>query len=154
RDAERIHRTATQQAGLGAIDHLIITHWHLDHYGSVERLAKLIPIRNWYDHGIPDKLMEDPTNFPLLIQAYKTASGGKSKALKPGDEIPLRQKEGAPPVRLFCVCGSGEVLPDRPGAAKNAVAAEHKPLPDDPSDNARSLGFVLSYGGFRFLDLG
>jgi beta-lactamase superfamily II metal-dependent hydrolase len=154
RDAERIHRTATQQAGLKAIDHLIITHWHLDHYGSVERLARLIPVRNWYDHGIPDKLEEDPANFPLLIQAYKAASGGKSKTLRPGDEVPLRQKEGAPPLRLFCVCGSGEVVPDRPGAAKNDVAAEHKPMPDDPTDNARSLGFLLSFGGFRFLDLG
>src|SRR5712691_3775800 len=30
RDAERIHRTATA-AGLKAIDHLIVTHWHTDH---------------------------------------------------------------------------------------------------------------------------
>src|SRR5262249_37879183 len=43
RDAERIHRVATQQAGLKAIDHLIITHWHSDHFGGVERLAKLMP---------------------------------------------------------------------------------------------------------------
>src|SRR5262249_38441378 len=79
---------------------------------------------------------------------------GKSKTLKPGDEIPLRQADGAPPVRLFCLCGSGDVIPDRPGATKNPVAAEHKPMPDDPTDNARSLGFLLSFGGFRFLDLG
>src|SRR6266852_4575111 len=64
RDAERIHKAATA-AGLEAIDHLIITHWHTDHYGSVERLSKLIPIRRYYDRGIPDKLAEDPTNFPL-----------------------------------------------------------------------------------------
>ena len=47
RDAERIHQTATQQAGLEAIDHLVITHWHTDHYGGVARLAKLMPIRNY-----------------------------------------------------------------------------------------------------------
>src|SRR5262245_63480817 len=40
RDAERIHKVATA-AGLKAIDHLIITHWHSDHYGGVGRLAKL-----------------------------------------------------------------------------------------------------------------
>jgi beta-lactamase superfamily II metal-dependent hydrolase len=154
RDAERIHKTATEQAGLEAIDHLIITHWHTDHYGGVERLSQLMPIRRYYDHGIPDRLQEDPQNFPLLIQAYRKATQGKSTTLKPGDEIALKQTEGAPPLRLRCVCGGKEVIPDKPGAPENPVAQEHQPMPDDPSDNARSLGFVLSYGGFRFLDLG
>src|SRR5262245_56330276 len=153
RDAERIHKAATA-AGLDAIDHLIITHWHSDHYGGASRLAKLMPIRHFYDRGIPDKLDEDPKNFPLLIQAYREASKGKSRALKPGDVVTLKQKEGAPEVRLFCLCSCGEVIPDRPGADKNPIAKDHKPQPVDKSDNAKSLGFLLSYGGFRFLDLG
>src|SRR5262249_44781553 len=154
RDADRIHKVATQQAGLKAIDHLAITHWHLDHYGSVDRLAKLLPIRHFYDRGIPETLAEDPKNFPLLIQAYKAASKEKSKTLKPGDEIALKQVPDGPAVRLLCLCGGGEVLPDKPGAPINPVAREHKPQPPDPTDNAKSLGFLLSYGGFRFLDLG
>src|SRR5947208_8367117 len=52
RDAERIHQAATK-AGLTQIDHLVITHWHIDHYGGFDRLVKLIPIKNFYDHGIP-----------------------------------------------------------------------------------------------------
>jgi competence protein ComEC len=154
RDAERIHKTATELAGLKAIDHLIITHWHLDHYGGVDRLTKLMPVHHFYDHGIPEMLAEDPKNFPLLIQAYKAATQGKSKTVKPGDEIALRQKEGGPPVQLRCVCSAGEVIPDKPGAPENPIARDHKPQDEDKSDNARSLGFVLSYGGFRFLDLG
>jgi competence protein ComEC len=153
RDAERIHRAALD-AGLKAIDHLVITHWHSDHYGGVGRLAKLLPIRNFYDRGIPEKLAEDPVNFPLLIQAWKTASEGRSKTLRPGDEIKLRQAEGALPVKLLCLCAAGEVLPERPGAPANPLAKEHRPKPEDKSDNARSLGFLLSYGPFRFLDLG
>jgi beta-lactamase superfamily II metal-dependent hydrolase len=153
RDAERIHRVATQ-AGLNAIDHLIITHWHVDHYGGVERLSQLMPIHRFYDHGIPPSLDEDPKNFPLLIQAYKTASKSNSRTLKPGDEIALKQLAGGPALRLFCLCGSGEVVADKPGAAENPVAKQHHPQPPDPSDNARSLGFLLTYGGFRFLDLG
>ncbi len=154
RDAERIHKVATEQAGLKAIDHLAITHWHLDHYGSVERLSKLIPVRNFYDRGIPETLAEDPKNFPILIQAYRAASQGKSKTMTPGSEIALKQKDGTPALSVRCLCASGEVLPDKAGAPENPIAKEHKPQPADPSDNAKSVGYLVGYGGFRFLDLG
>jgi hypothetical protein len=90
----------------------------------------------------------------VLIKAYKAASGGKSATVKAGDEIKLRQAEGSLPVSLRCVCASGEVVPERAGAKENPFAKEHKPQPIDTSDNARSLGFVLTFGGWRFLDLG
>ena len=153
RDAERIAKAA-EASGVKAIDHLIITHWHMDHYGSVEKLSKLLPIRHFYDHGIPDELAEDAANFPLLIAAYKKASGGKSTTLAPGDEIALKQTEGSPPLRLLCVSGNGEVIADKPGTPINPLAKEHKPKEADASDNARSLGYLLSYGSFRFLALG
>jgi beta-lactamase superfamily II metal-dependent hydrolase len=154
RDAERIHQAATTQAGIKAIDHLIITHWHADHYGGTARLAKLLPIHNFYDRGIPEKLADDPRQFPLLIQAYRAASENKSKKLNPGDEVPLKQAKDGLPLRLLCLCSNGEVIPDKPGAAENPLAKEHQPKPEDKTDNARSLGFVLDYGPFRFLDLG
>jgi competence protein ComEC len=153
RDAERIHKSA-QALGLKQIDHLVITHWHSDHYGGVARLTALIPVKNFYDHGIPDTLAEDKKGFETLIGPYKEASAGKSRTLNPGDEIALKQAEGTPPVKLLCVCAGGKVLADRPDAPKNPAAAEHKPKPEDTSDNARSCGFVLSFGDFRFLDLG
>jgi beta-lactamase superfamily II metal-dependent hydrolase len=153
RDGDRIAKAAAD-AGIKAIDHLLITHWHTDHYGGVARLSQRLPIHHFYDRGIPDKLAEDPQNFALLIQAYRQATGGKSATLHAGDEVPLKQAPGAPAFRLLCLCASGEVLPDKPGAAENPAARAHKPQPPDPSDNAKSLGFLLSYGGFRFLDLG
>jgi beta-lactamase superfamily II metal-dependent hydrolase len=154
RDAGRIHQTATKQAGLEAIDHFIVTHWHTDHYGGIGRLAKLMPVRTFYNRGIPESLEEDRANFPVLIQAYKSSCANKWTTLKPGDEIALKQAPGSPPVKLVCVCGNTEVLPEKPGAAANPLAAEHRPQPVDRSDNAKSLGFVLSFGAWRFLDLG
>src|SRR3989442_11427641 len=65
RDAERIHKVATEQAGLKAIDYLAITHWHSDHYGGAPRLVELIPVNHFYDRGIPDELAEDK-NYPQL----------------------------------------------------------------------------------------
>ncbi len=153
RDAERIARAA-RAAGIKRIDHLIITHWHLDHYGGVGHLAQLLPIRRFYDRGIPRSLPEDPQNFPLLIQAYQQASQGQSTTLHPGATVPLVQPAPGRPLRLLCLCASGRVLRDEPGARPNPIAREHQPQADDPSDNAKSLGFLLCYGGFRFLDLG
>src|SRR5258708_39184575 len=50
RDAERI-LAATQDARLAQIDHLIVTHWHNDHFGGLAELAKRIPIRHFIDPG-------------------------------------------------------------------------------------------------------
>ena len=56
RDAGRIAHAALEIAGLKQIDHCVITHWHRDHVGGVPALAKLIPIKNYYDHGLPQTL--------------------------------------------------------------------------------------------------
>src|SRR5436309_1803394 len=89
RDAERIFKVASEQAKLTAIDHHVISHWHLDHYGGIERLTQLMPIKQFYHHGIPETLAEDATNFPVLIKAFKRAAEGHETRLKPGDRLPL-----------------------------------------------------------------
>jgi beta-lactamase superfamily II metal-dependent hydrolase len=154
RDAERIHRVAVDRAGLKAIDHHIITHWHLDHYGGIERLSQLMPIHRFYHRGIPDALPEDPNNFPVLIRAFKEAAKDRHQALRPGDVLNLRQLTEGPRIEVRCLCGNGETVPDSPESPENPAAREHKRQPEDPTDNAKSLGFLVTFGGFRFLDLG
>ncbi len=154
RDAQRIHHVAVDVAHLKQIDHIIATHWHLDHYGGHGELAKLMPVRRFYDHGIPGKSIDDPEHFPTLIAAYKKASGGKSTTLKPGDTLSLKQASRAPTIRMSVLCAMQQTIPGKAGAPTNPIAKHFTAKPPDPSDNANSLGFLLQFGNWRFLDLG
>ncbi len=150
RDAKRI-KAALERHGLTAIDHLVITHYHTDHYGGVAQLAALVPIKHFYDHGPMSALPED-RNFPQMYGAYRAAAKDTTTALKPGDTIALKSAAG-PKLSLTVVAAGGQVIG---GAATpaNAACASSVAQPDDPTDNARSIAFVLRYGQFDFFDAG
>jgi len=150
RDAKRIH-AAAQQAGIKRIDHLIITHYHTDHYGGVAALARLMPIGRFYDHG-PMSPTDTPRDFAKLHKAYQEAANNKTQAVQPGEKIALRRAPGSAPVELLVVASNGQALERR--GRENAECRDAQLQKDDPSDNGRSVGFVLSLGKFRFLDLG
>ena len=153
RDASRIAHVAKDVIGLKQIDHLIATHWHSDHFGGTPDLAKRIPIAHYYNRGIPAGKGDEGELYDKMMAAYKACSAGKATTLKPGDWLPIRSTSG-PAVKILTLCSSKAFMPDKPGAAKNPVADEFLPQAPDPSDNAKSLGFLLSFGGFRFVDLG
>jgi competence protein ComEC len=144
RDAKRI-RDAMRQAGVRKIDHLLITHYHRDHWGGVEDLAKLAPIAHFYDHGRVTELADD-NNFAALNAAYGKASHDQSTTMRPGSKIPVTGLS----VRVLSAAGatigaSGDT---------NPACADAKLADPDPSDNARSVGVLVTFGKFRFLDLG
>lgn len=149
RDAKRIEHVARYVAGLKQIDHYATTHWHTDHYGGIEQLAKLMPVRHYWDRGIPDSLSDDPKGFPTLIAAYRRASGGQSRALRPGDTLPLNG-EGA---EMEVLAASGKVIGE--GDRELATScSKHPGKPVDPSDNAKSLALRFRHGRFDFLNCG
>lgn len=151
RDPARIAKVAKEVAGLKQIDHLIITHWHTDHAGDVAQLMKAIPVKSSYDRGIPDPLPRDVNR--QQIETYRQATQGKSIALKPGDEIKL--KSGSIPLKLKVLASSGIVLGEPPGAPQTRPCDKgHTAMPEDTSDNARSITFLLSFGNFDFFDAG
>jgi beta-lactamase superfamily II metal-dependent hydrolase len=152
RDVARIVHVAKNVAQLTQIDHHIITHWHGDHFGGTEELAKRIPISRYYDHG-PSV---EPGNFDQKFAWYLKLSQGKRVVLAPGDEITLRQGDRtAPSLRLVCVCSARKVLPNKDGSQPDQDGCDkHAPQPEDTSDNAASIGFKLTYGTFDFIDCG
>jgi competence protein ComEC len=153
RDATRI-QAAMKKAGVTEIDHLILTHYHTDHWGGIPELAKRVKINHFYDHGPMTELKED-RNFPTRLAAYQEANKGKSITLKPGDAIKLKQAAGTPPITLQCLASATEVVAKKGMAGKpNPECANASLSAEDPSDNARSVVFLLRYGGFEFLDSG
>jgi competence protein ComEC len=148
RDVDRIVKTAAQ-LGVKKIDHFLTSHWHTDHWGCVEALSQALPIARFYDHGFPEGPARDVD--PKLKEAYLRATGGKQVVLKPGDAVPLKGAQ----VKILSAHG---IVPGEAAGAPQVRPCEANPAhpakPEDTSDNARSLGFVLSYGAFDFLDLG
>ena len=147
RDAERIVQAA-KVAGIHRINYLFITHFHADHVGGVPQLAARIPIDNFLDHG-PD-VQKGPADQELYSAYMKVAMKGKHRVVKPGDVIPL---EG---VNVVVVEAAGRHL-EQPlaGAGQpNPYCSEIPGALIDRTENAESSGFVLTYGQFRFVDLG
>ncbi len=153
RDAKRIE-AAMKKAGIVAIDHLIITHYHTDHFGGVPELATRVKINQFYDHGPMTSLSED-LKFEQKYKAYLEATKGKSVTLKPGSVINLKRNAGSPPVGFQVLSARGEVISET-GMASNpnrqCARAEDRPI--DTTDNARSIVFKLRIGNFDFLDTG
>jgi beta-lactamase superfamily II metal-dependent hydrolase len=156
RDPKRIVHVLKEVAGLDHLDHLATTHWHRDHYGGVEGLAKRVRIARFWDRGLPDPNAPDgdkaafpdgPRPDDPLGIAYRRAAEGKRRALRAGDTLPL---EG---VEIVVLASGGEVI--KASGPRNPLCAEAPPDRNpDPSDNGRSLAFRLRFGRFDFLDCG
>ena len=163
RDPKRIVHVLKDVAKLDRIDHLVTTHWHMDHFGGVEGLAKLVPIGHFWDRGLPeDKIAgldfpDGPKDDDVLGMAYRKASARNRTALKVGDSLPIAA------VQALVVASGGKVIDAKHRFLVNPVVAESsKPTsdpepPDQPvdgSDNARSLALKFTLGKFQFLDCG
>ena len=86
RDRDRILKVIREVAKINQINHAVVSHWHLDHYGNHAALASQIQILNFWDRGIPETLAEDKA-FEKRMVDYRSASQNKSKTLKVGDQL-------------------------------------------------------------------
>jgi competence protein ComEC len=147
RDAARI-QAAMQDAGITRIDHVLITHFHRDHVGGVPELVSRVPIGEFLDHG-PNR--EDSQVTRDDYAAYLKAIAGKPRRIvHPGDTIQI------PGLHSIVLTADGQHIAAVPGLkpVPNPFCAAEPAWPADPSENARSTGILVTYGKFRFLDLG
>lgn len=147
RDADRIV-AAAKSAGVKKIDYLVTTHYHADHVGGVPQLAEKMPIVNFVDHGAS---VEDSKPAQVLFNAYSAfRDKGKHILVKPGDVIPIKGLD----VKVLSA-GGNVIASPLPGAGQpNPECASFQMQKEDPTENAQSVGIVISYGSFRMLDLG
>ena len=149
RDADRIV-TAAKTAGVTQIDYLVITHYHRDHVGGVAQLADRMKISTFIDHG-PNLENAEQTNSGYAdYQAVISKTNAKRVTVKPGDAIPISGIN----VQVLTAAGQHLAKPLAGGGQPNPNCASEPPLSDDATENAASLGMLITYGKFRFLDLG
>jgi len=147
RDANRI-AVAAKAAGVKKLDYVLITHFHRDHVGGVVQLTDKMPIDTFVDHGPnqedSDVTREDYAAYEKLLPKHHHL------VLKPGDGLPIKGLT----VKALVAAGEHIQFP-LPGAgtANEFCGSEPEP-PADVTENPQSLGVLITYGKFRFLDLG
>ena len=159
RDAARIQKIATL-AGLKKIDHMIITHFHVDHFGGAAEVADIMPVGALYDKGLPDtdSVPDAGGNSKLwsvMSAPYREAKVGKRVTIAAGDAWPLRQKPGSPKLSLRCLGANQKFVAPQPEQMRaNPLCGTVPQQPKDGSDNANSVVLLLQFGAFRFFDGG
>ena len=147
RDADRI-AAAAHKAGLKQIDFLLVTHFHMDHVGGVTQLVERIPVRTFLDHG---RNVETGAQAEELYSNYLNAAGkGTRRVVKPGDTFSLGD------ANITVLTANGDKIKKAIAGTgqTNSACTGVKPLGTDPSENAQSIGLLLTFGKFRFLDMG
>jgi competence protein ComEC len=150
RDADSI-AAAAKAAGINRIDYVLLTHYHVDHTGGVPQLVAKIPVGTFIDHG-PNRETDNPSTAQAYAAYQKVLADGHYGHIvaKPGDSLPV------PDLKVTVVSADGNVLAHPvPGAgATNPFCGSSADVQADQTENARSLGIVLSFGRLKILDLG
>ena len=148
RDTDRI-MAVLAEAGVKEIDYLISTHYHVDHIGGLQELAKRIPIKHYIDHGPSVEEREQVAGF----QAAYAELWAKAKhtVAKPGDKLPVTGVDW----RIVTSAGTA-IKTALPGGGKpNPACASFEKKNDSPTDdNGQSVGSLITFGKFRTIDLG
>jgi competence protein ComEC len=144
--------------GIKSIDHLVISHFDVDHIGDISQLLTAIRVGHCYDHGDIQLAKEDNPRWAQMAEASKQHYAAYVAAcnkigrtvLKPGDKVPVKGLD----VRVVHAAGKWITKPLPGAGAPNPTCATAKQadiVPRDLEDNA-SIGLLYTYGKFRYYD--
>jgi len=156
-----------KQNGIRKIDYLLVSHFEEDHMGAVPLIAEKIPVGCFVDHGDSAVYGKDDAwwkqrrglwfkqgmgqLYDERFDKYRTARAKtRHLVVKPGDRVPVEGLDvvvvsAAGKVITQPLKGCGEVNPACEGIDRRT---------EDDAEDGQSVGVVVSYGKFRFIDLG
>lgn len=142
RDGKRI-AAVVQLAGLKKIDYFVLSHFHADHAGGLQALAKLVPIGRCFDRG--DFI--EPENQKWR-DIYLSVCASKRTIVDVGDRIPLKD------VQVDVIASNGRLVatPLSGGGPNPLCASAENRKPEGP-ENQFMVGALFTFGKFRFIDL-
>jgi competence protein ComEC len=150
RDADRI-AAAAKKAGISKIDYVLLTHYHVDHVGGVPQLVARIPVGTFIDHG-PNRETSDAVTAHGYEAYQQVLSTGIYKHIvaKPGDTLPIQG------FKALVISADGNLIDHAlPGAGEaNTYCKSSETRAADQTENAHSLGVLITFGNLRILDLG
>jgi beta-lactamase superfamily II metal-dependent hydrolase len=129
-------KAALGRAGVTRIDHLIITHYHEDHFGGADDLVgapNAVEVVHVHDRGDKAFLDPDDTAKPTYI-GYDTALGHRAHHLMRGETIALD-----PAMLITCIASGNAVLGEEPVSQ-----------PSHLEENDYSIGLLMQFVDFRF----
>src|SRR6185503_6293177 len=149
---------ALKAMGIKRIDHLVISHFDVDHIGDISELLAAIPVGHCYDHGDIQLAQTDNPRFAQMAEASKQHFEAYVAAcdkigrtiLKPGDKLPIKGID----VQVIHAGGKWISKPLPGAGAPNPTCSTAKQpdlVPRDLEDNA-SIGLLYTYGKFRYYD--
>jgi competence protein ComEC len=149
RDADRIV-AAMKDAGVERVDQLVVTHYHGDHVGGVAALFDKVPVRRVLDPGafVPEQNGNREAGYVSYVPVRQNAH---VSVAKPGMKIPVAGLD------VHVVSSAGELLTSPlPGVRRstNSLCSNaQRKAQDNTPNNYESIGMVVEYGRFRYLDL-
>ena len=149
---------ALKEIGVARIDHLVISHYDIDHIGDLPGFLQAIQVGHVYDHGDIQLAQVDDPRWARMGETakarFETHAALRARightVLKPGDRVPIRGIDV-----LVIHAGGKWITEPLPGAgAPNPVCATAKQADLNPRDleDDQSIGLLYTFGDFRLYD--